>query len=414
MIHISRTPRWGTAVAVALLAASATAAAAGADRAPAAPAPEKIAFSSNRTGQDEIVVANADGSDRVDLNAQGRLPEFSPDGRKIAFSSTRDGNSEIYVMNADGSNQTRLTFNTLYDSRPQWSADGRKLVFTRLTADGNWEIFRMRADGSDQVDLTNNPAVEWGQSTLGDRIVFTREEAGVGHIFVMNIDGRGLRRITNTSSYDSYPNLSPGGDLVLFVRDAPGGTGDDIWVTRDEGRGERQLTHQSAAGYVVEPAWSPDGSQIMYSQCGGPLGASPCVLHVMNADGSNDHDISTPKAPWEDTFTGRPARLDVDHTVRHRQRSLHDPGRRATRGVTPLGCGSRPVRWLHLDRSQQPVPTSPAISTSRVTTGCWTGSHRTESTSGSRRTRPTSRSSTGCSCSTRVTARRSRPGSPDP
>ena len=87
----------------------------------------KIAFTSNRTGgQDEIVVAKADGTGRVDLNAQGRFPELSPDGRKIAFSSVRDGNSEIYVMNADGSGQTRLTSNTVYDSRPQWSADGRK------------------------------------------------------------------------------------------------------------------------------------------------------------------------------------------------------------------------------------------------------------------------------------------------
>ena len=38
-------------------------------------------------------------------------PSFSPDGSKIAFSSDRDGNYEIYVMNADGSNQTRLTNN---------------------------------------------------------------------------------------------------------------------------------------------------------------------------------------------------------------------------------------------------------------------------------------------------------------
>ena len=193
-------------ISAVVVAATATATSATADsRASHQDTGGKIVFTSNRTGgQDEIVVANADGTGRVDLNAQGRSPEFSPDGRRIAFASVRDGNSEMYVMNADGSAQTRLTFNTVYDSRPQWSADGRKLVFTRLTADGNWEIFRMNTDGSDQVDLTNNPAVEWGQSTRGDRIVFTREEGGVGHIFEMNIDGRAVRRITNSPSYDSY------------------------------------------------------------------------------------------------------------------------------------------------------------------------------------------------------------------
>jgi Tol biopolymer transport system component len=290
-------------VTAAVVAATATACGATADSRPSHPdTGGKIAFTSNRTGgQDEIVVANADGTGRIDLNAQGRSPEFSPDGRRIAFSSTRDGNSEIYVMNADGSNQTRLTFNTLYDSRPQWAADGRKLVFMRITADGNWEIFRLNADGSDQVDLTNSPAFEWGQSTQGDRTVFTREEGGVGHIFEMNLEGKGVRRITNTSSYDSYPNQSPRGDLVLFSRDTADGSGDDLWVTREAGSGERQLTHQSLTGYISEATWSPDGSQILYSQCA-PGGANPCALHLMNADGSDDQDISTPAAPFAETF----------------------------------------------------------------------------------------------------------------
>jgi dipeptidyl aminopeptidase/acylaminoacyl peptidase len=267
------------------------------------PLQSKIAFTSNRTGQDEIVVANADGSDRVDLGAAGRFPEFSPDGRRIAFASDRAGAQEIYVMNADGSGQTRLTTTTVYDSRPQWTPDGRRLVFTRILPDGNWEIFRMNTDGSDVVDLTNNPAVEWGQSTRGGQILFTREDNGVGHIYEMNLEGRGVRRITNTPSYDSYPDQSPRGDLILFARDTPDGTGDDLWVTHSDGRGEQQLTHQSSTGYILDATWSPDGSQILYSQCG-PGGANPCVMHVMNADGSGSEDVSTPAIPFGDSFDG--------------------------------------------------------------------------------------------------------------
>ena len=48
---------------------------------------------------------------------------WSPDGSKIAFVSDRDGNDEIYVMNADGSNQTRLTNNTVTDISPVWSPE---------------------------------------------------------------------------------------------------------------------------------------------------------------------------------------------------------------------------------------------------------------------------------------------------
>jgi hypothetical protein len=74
-------------------------------------------------------------------------------------------------------------------------------------------------------------------------------------------------------------------------------------VTHLNGQGEHQLTHQSATGEIIEPTWSPDGSQIMYSQCG-PGGGGPCALHVMNADGTGDQDVSTPRIPYVDTFNG--------------------------------------------------------------------------------------------------------------
>jgi TolB protein len=266
----------------------------------------KLAFASNRSGQNEIVVANADGSNRVDLGAQGTSPKWSPDGTRIAFSSFRDGNSEIYVMNADGSGQTRLTFNTTYDSRPQWTADGTHLVFTRIV-DGNWEIFRMNADGSDQVDLTSDPALDWGQATSphGKKIAFTRVEDGVGHLFVMTDDGKALQRLTATAAYDSYPNWSPRGNQILFQRDqAPttdaGNT--DLWVLGPNGS-ETQLTHKGGTEYILNASWSPDGTRIVYTSCG-LLPSSPCNLHVMNADGSGDVEISTPRTPFLDTFTG--------------------------------------------------------------------------------------------------------------
>src|SRR5918995_1076311 len=92
------------------------------------------------------------------------------DGTKLAFTSDRDGNTEIYVMNAqDGSNQTRLTDNGDSDSLISWSPDGTKLAFTS-NRDGNWEMYVMNAqDGSNQTNLTDNAAsdglAEWMHST---------------------------------------------------------------------------------------------------------------------------------------------------------------------------------------------------------------------------------------------------------
>jgi dipeptidyl aminopeptidase/acylaminoacyl peptidase len=72
----------------------------------------RIAFQSNRDGNNEIYIMNGDGSGLTNLTnnpADDSVPAWSPDGKKIAFSSNRDGNIEIYLMNADGSSPTRLT-----------------------------------------------------------------------------------------------------------------------------------------------------------------------------------------------------------------------------------------------------------------------------------------------------------------
>ena len=69
-------------------------------------------------------------------------PYWSSDGTRIAFISNRDGNNEIYVMDADGSNQTNLTNNDVYDDFPNWSPDGTKIAFASAR-DGNVEIYVM-------------------------------------------------------------------------------------------------------------------------------------------------------------------------------------------------------------------------------------------------------------------------------
>ena len=74
--------------------------------------------------------------------------ELTPVSSRIAFHSDRDGNPEIYVMNADGSGQTRLTDNDAREGAPGWSPDGAKIAFSS-DRDGNFEI--MNANGTGQT-----------------------------------------------------------------------------------------------------------------------------------------------------------------------------------------------------------------------------------------------------------------------
>lgn len=112
---------------------------------------------------------NADGGDQVrrtmapdgcpviqPYDCGDRQPAWSPNGSKIAFTSDRDGDDEIYIMNADGTGEAQLTGSAGQDRRPEWSRDGSKIFF-ESNRDGNPEIYIMNADGSEQTNLTKNP-----------------------------------------------------------------------------------------------------------------------------------------------------------------------------------------------------------------------------------------------------------------
>jgi len=84
----------------------------------------RIAFTSDRNGNDEIYVMDVDGSNQTNLTNNPALTwmsAWSPNGNKIVFGSHRDGNMEVYVMDADGSNHIMLTNNSAFDSFASWS-----------------------------------------------------------------------------------------------------------------------------------------------------------------------------------------------------------------------------------------------------------------------------------------------------
>ncbi len=139
-----------------------------------------------------------------------QAPAWSRDGRTIVFVSWRDGNGEVYAMDADGSGPRNLTQNPAKDVRPAWSPDGRRIAFVSRR-DGNSEIYVMNADGSGKRNLTRDRASDdyptW--SPDGRRIAFLRgrlhsnNPGGRGvrrcygyHLYVVNADGSGLRRLT--------------------------------------------------------------------------------------------------------------------------------------------------------------------------------------------------------------------------
>jgi dipeptidyl aminopeptidase/acylaminoacyl peptidase len=255
----------------------------------------KIAFTSDRDGNDEIYVMNADGSSQTNLTnhpARDTFPAWSPDGSKIAFVSDRDGNAEIYVMNADGTSQTRLTnHRARVIFPPAWSPDASKLAFTS-NRDGPEEIYIMNADGSGQINLTNNLVYDlqptW--SPDGNKLAFTRQLGNTGSsysefdVYMMNTDGSGQTRLTNWIGLDVEPSWSPNGSKLAFVSDRDFSL--DIYVMNADGSGPTRLTNH--LGPDVEPSWSPDGSKIAFRSYRDGLEE----IYVMNADGTNQTNLT--------------------------------------------------------------------------------------------------------------------------
>ena len=260
----------------------------------------KIAFHSNRDGNYEVYVMNADGSSQTRLTnnpAYDGDPAWSPDGSRITFQSNRDGNYEIYVMNADGSGQARLTTNPAHDSWPAWSPDGSKIAF-RSNRDGNFEIYVMNADGSGQTRLTNNPALDEGPawSPDGSKIAFTSSRDGNPEIYVMNADGSGQARLTTNPANNSWPVWSPDGSKIAFFSQRDGNW--EIYVMNTDGSGETRLTINTNDDWT--PTWSPDGSKIAFTS----KRDGNWEIYVMNAEGSSQTRLtSNPADDFESVWS---------------------------------------------------------------------------------------------------------------
>jgi TolB protein len=136
-------------------------------------------------------------------------PTISPDGNHIAFVSDRGGSPQIYTMQRDGSDIRRISFEGSYNTSPNWSPRGDKIVFS------------------------------------GRR--------NTNQIFIVNPDGTGLTQLT-TQGNNEDPSFSPDGRFITFTSDRDGVKG--VYIMRSNGEAQKRITPRKMRAFC--PRWSPN------------------------------------------------------------------------------------------------------------------------------------------------------------
>lgn len=257
-------------------------------------------ISSDRDGYQELYAATRatihDSTQWRQLTSgysPARAPALARDGTKLAFQSRKDGNWEIYVLDLASGAISRLTNTLAYDGAPTWSADGQEIAFESYR-DKDLDIWKMNADGSNPVNLTPDSATydfapAW--SPDGKTILFTGWATGNKQLFAMSPDGSNVRNLSNNRFHDEQAAWSPDGKHLAFVsnREACAETVESTLESPplqgavDSGNCQRRgvfvadvsgsnastaslsnIKQLTFFGRDLAPAWSPDGSSILF------------------------------------------------------------------------------------------------------------------------------------------------------
>ena len=166
------------------------------------------------------------------------------------------------------------------------NADTRIAFMSNRHDERNWEIYLMNSDGKRVRRLTEHPQADgipsW--SPDGQKIAFVSFRNEPRDIYVMNPDGTNLINLTQSPERsDNYPSWSPDGKQIVF-------SAGDIWVMDADGASQRNLTNHIAGDR--QPDWSPDGRQIAFtsdrnSDWEFDIWGGNSEVYVMNTDGAN-------------------------------------------------------------------------------------------------------------------------------
>jgi TolB protein len=261
-------------------------------------------YSSNAEGNYDIYSSDTTSNSKMQLtNSSYRdwWSRLSPNREKIAYTSDQEINPQIFTMNIDGTNKFKVTTIPVTGYHNNgigfcWSPDGGSLLYSNYN-----KLYKISQFGTNLIQIATAPTgrnfreTDW--SPVNNKIVVLTigENIYDSEIYLMNSDGNNMTLFfQNLPGMMEYPSFSVDGSKIMFTRDVSGFESIDgrqldshIFILSINGSDTTDVSVNKPEGTNdLQPRFSPDGSQIIFTNSSNVLGSVP-EIWIMDISGNN-------------------------------------------------------------------------------------------------------------------------------